>query len=135
MADPTFQIPKDIIQPIIQASVNEAVLRALDGPSNVVSKAILAVINTMVDENGKPSSYNSSRPWIDWVIGDCIKVAAKAAVLDALAKYQPQMQAELVKQLTGRRSPLIRQLAEAMATGIAASANTYRLHVEFNADK
>jgi len=133
MADPTFQIPKEIINPIIQASVNEAVLKALDGPHNIVTKAILDVLQTKVGEDGKPSNYNSGRPWIDWVIGDCIKIAARKAVEAALADKQEHMKAELIKQLSAKRSPLVKQLAEAMVKGVSADAIKYRLNVTFAA--
>lgn len=123
MADPTFQIPKDIINPIIQASVNEAVIRALDGPQQLVTKAIAGVLQMTVDSEGKPCSYGSSRPWIDWVIGDCIKKAARAAIEEFMVTEKDRIKAELVLQLSKKNSPLVKQLVEQMAGAISSESN------------
>lgn len=120
MANPTFEIPKDIINPIIQASVNEAVLRALDGPQNLVSSAILGLLNTKVDRDGKPSSYSDSRPWIDWVIGDCVKTAARRAIEEHLEAHKDELRAQLAAQLQKKNSPLVKQLVEGMVNAVTS---------------
>ena len=120
MANPTFQIPQDIINPIIQASVNEAVIRALDGPQNLVTSAILTVLQVQVDESGKPSHYSGARPWIDWVIGDCIQKAARSAIEEHLAAHRDEIKAQLVAQLQKKNSPLVKQLVEGMVGAVTS---------------
>jgi hypothetical protein len=120
MANPTFEIPKDIINPIIQASVNEAVLRALDGPQNLVTGAILGMLNTKVDESGRPCNYSGSKPWIDWVIGDCVKQAARAAIEQHLESHKDELRAQLAAQLQKKNSPLVKQLVEGMVNAVTS---------------
>lgn len=134
MANPTFEIPKDIINPIIQAHVNEAVIRALDGPQQLVTRAIAGVLQTNVDSEGKPSSYGSSRPWIDWVIGDCIKRAARAAIEEFVATQKDRIKDELVAQLSTKNSPLVKQLVEQMA-GAIASENNLKWHLNVTCEQ
>lgn len=132
MSDPTFQIPKEIINPIIQAHVNDAVIKALDGPGQIVTRAIAGVLQTKVDSNGKPSSYNSDRDrtWIDWVIGDCIQKAARDAIEQTLSKHTDRIREEITAQLAKKNSPLVKQLIEGMV-GAFTSDHTikYRINV------
>lgn len=122
MPDPTFQIPKDIINPIIQASVNEAVIRAMDGPNQLVTKAIAGILQMSVDGDGKPTGYNG-RPWIDWVIGDCVKKAARLAIEEFMTTQKDRIKLELTAQLAKKNSPLVRQLVEQMAGVIGSEQN------------
>ena len=132
MADPTFQIPKDIIDPIIKAHVNEAVLRALDGPNHIVSTAILNVMNVNVDSDGKPSSYNGV-PWIDWVIGDCVKKSVRAVIEEQLKTHADQLKAALTRELSTRNSKLVKQLVEGMAVAMThPDTLKYRLNVTYD---
>jgi hypothetical protein len=123
MSDPTFQIPKEIINPIIQAHVNEAVIKALDGPQQIVTRAIANVLMTKVDSNGKHSTYGDARPWIDWVIGDCIQKAARGAVEEFLTENKDKIKAELVAQLSKKNSPLVKQMVEGMVNGMCSESN------------
>lgn len=133
MADPTFQIPKEIINPIIQAHVTEAVMKALDG-QQLVTRAIAHVLTTKVDSNGQLSRYNSEndRPWIDWVIGECIRKAAVAAIESELAgaESQERIRAEIAAQLGKKNSPLVRQLIEGMLGAFTSKeVIKYRINV------
>jgi hypothetical protein len=135
MADPNFTIPKEIIEPIIQAHINKAVVEALNGPHEIVSKSILGIINMPVDASGKPSSYTSDRdrPWIDWVIGDCIRIAARAAIESHIASHQEQMKKILIKELGAKNSKLARQLAEGMLGAVSdPEFLKYRISVTFD---
>lgn len=135
MADPNFTIPKEIIDPIIQAHVDKAVLEALDGPQNLVSKAILMVLNQKVDSTGKPSSYSSDRdrPWIDWVIGECIRSAAQQAIVSHIETHQEEMKKILVKELGAKNSKLAKQLAEGMVGAISSPEFLkYKINVTFD---
>jgi hypothetical protein len=132
MPEPTFQIPKEIIDPIIKAHVNDAVLQALDGPNKAVSGAILAVIQTPVDNDGKPTSWNG-RPWIDWVIGDCIRKATRAAIEAQLAEHGDKLKQALMREMTRKNSPLVKSLIEGM---VGAMTNPdvlkYRINVTYD---
>lgn len=133
MAEPTFNIPKEIITPIIQAHVNEAVLRALDGPDRIVSEAILKVLNMEVDSEGKPTTYRGS-PWIDWVIGTCIQKAARAAIEEQLTKHGDKLKATLVRQMSLKNSPLVKQLVEGMV-GAMTTPDTLKWRINVTYDK
>ena len=113
---PTFQIPKEIIEPIINAHVTDAVIKALDGEGKVVSTAILAILNASVDAEGKPERYSSShaKPWIDWVIGDCIRKSARAAIEELLTVHADKLKASLLREMSQKNSLLVKQLINGM---------------------
>lgn len=132
---PTFQIPKEIIDPIIKAHVNEAVIKALDGPQRLVSNAILSVIQTQVDRDGKPTTWNGT-PWIDYVIADCIREAARDAIKEFLATQRERIKADMAAQLSRKNSPLIKQLCEGLVGSITSESTLkYRLNIAFDKDR
>lgn len=132
---PTFQIPKEIIEPIIKAHVNEAVMRALDGPGAVVAKAISTVLTMKVRDDGSPDGYNStnSPTFIDWCVRDCIKKAARAAIEEELAKHTDRLKASMVAEMQRKNSPLIKQLADGLIGAITHPETfKWRLHIQLD---
>lgn len=137
MADnPTFQIPKDVIEPIIQANITTAVLAALQPTARVLEQAVAAVLNMKVDSEGKPERYSDSRSkaWIDWVMADCIQKAARTAIESYLREEQKAIRTAIAKQLTSRNSPLTKQLIDGMLAGII-SESTLKYRINVTADK
>lgn len=137
MADnPTFQIPKDVIEPIIQAQITTAVLAALQPTGRVLEQAVAAVMNMKVDAEGKPERYSDSRSkaWIDWVMADCIQKAARAAIEQYMREEQKAIRAAIAKQLTTRNSSLAKQLIDGMLANII-SESTLKYRINVTADK
>lgn len=130
MAEPTFHIPKEIITPIIQAHVNDAILKALGGSQQVMADAIAGILQTKVDASGTPGNYSSNRPWIDWAVGRCVKEAAESAIKEALANSKEAIRKQILAQMTCKGSPLIKQLAEGLAANVTSeNAIRWRLNV------
>lgn len=81
MEKSTIEIPNDIIQPIVEAKVQAAMIEALGGYERLVETAVAQVLNQKVDPtNGQPERYsNSQNPtWFKWAMNDCVKRAARA---------------------------------------------------------
>lgn len=127
---PTFQIPKDVIEPIIQSHVAAAVSTALGGHALMVEKAVAQALNVKVDSEGKQSGYRSDIPWLQWVMGECVRKAALEAVQEALIEQQGRIKKEIARELQKVNSPLAKRLIESMAGAIADhDALKYRLTV------
>lgn len=139
MADaPTFQIPKDVIEPIIQSHISAAVAVALQGHRPIVEQAVAHALNVKVDNDGKVSQYSSSNqvPWLQWVMGDCIRKAALAAVQEELAQQQDAIKKQIAAELRKVNSPLAKKLIESMAGAIADQRSLqYRLTVSVESDR
>lgn len=133
MADQaTLQIPQDILKPLIDAKVHEALAGALGDQSGILRRVVEAVINVKVDSDGKVSHYTSSRDqtFIQWLVEDCLKKAVRKAIESELEKNQEIIKAALVTEFKKKNSPLIKQLVENMANGMTkAVADKYRMTI------
>ncbi len=130
MSNPTLTIPQDVINPIIEAKINEAVIAAMGGSQEILTAAITSILNTKVDDAGKASGYRSDIPWITWAVGQSVRKAVSAAIEEAIGKHENLVRECLVKELKKRNSPMVRQLVRAMTDGIIGAANnSYRLTI------
>ena len=138
MADtPTLQIPKDVIEPIIQAHIAAAVASALNGRERLMTDAIHRVLQSRVDANGQPERYNSSSSptFVEWLMQDAIKKAAREALTEQVAKLQPAIKKAIADQLTNSKSPLVKQLVEGMSGAIVKMASDqWRLKIDYGRD-
>lgn len=133
MSNPTLQIPKDVIEPIIQAEITRAIVDAMGPKQDVMQRAIASVLNMKVDSDGKPTTYGNSAPWIDWVIGKEIRSAAQAAIQSHLAEHGETIKKQLAAELQKKNSPLVRQLIEGMVGAMThPEALRWRLNVTFD---
>jgi hypothetical protein len=130
--NPTFQIPRDVIEPIIQAHVSAAVAQALGGRDQLVSKTVEMIVNAQVEADGKLARYDDSRNkrWLDWAMGDVVRSVIMKALQDEMAKHKVQLTEIVAKELARKNSPLIKQMAAAMVGGFANEETLkYRLTV------
>ncbi len=135
--NPTFQIPKDVIEPIIKAHVATAVAAALGGHGRLVEEAVTRCLMEKVDSQGRPTtgSYDSEE-WVVRAMKTAIQTAAKDALMAELPKHRDAIQAMIERSLKQRNSPLLRQLVDAMVNGVAQSdALKYRLNITFDDGK
>lgn len=118
MDSATVQIPQDIIEPIIQARVQAAVIAALDegGAQKLIERAVSAVLTEKVGIDGKKPSYASSSdvPWLNWLMQDCLKRTVRKIIEDEIPKHEEAIRAYLVKELQRKNSPLLKQFVEGL---------------------
>lgn len=134
--NPTLQIPKDVIEPIIQAHVAAAVTQALGNNAELVRQAIAHVLNEKVDTTGRRNdySYQNTVPFIQWAVRDCVQKATLAAIQEAMTKNQAVVKKLIVEELKRTNSPLVRQLIEAMTNQFTGQHLTYALKVSYDAN-
>lgn len=128
---PTLQIPRDVIEPIIQAQITASIATAL-GSKQILVHAVETILQTKVDCDGKADRYSDSRgrPWVEWAVADALKKAVRAAIVEAVAKEEVAIRNEIAAQLSQKKSPLVKQLIEALVTGVFKADNLkYRLTV------
>lgn len=129
--NPTFQIPQDVITPIIQAQITAAVAAALGPNAQIIEKAIVGILNTNVDSEGKPSSYGRGQSWLDWACANAIREAAKAAIDENVAGLTAAIKKQLAAEMAKKNSPMVKQLMEGMIAGaFNETTMRYRLTVQ-----
>lgn len=118
MADaPTFQIPKDVIEPIIQAQVLAAVAGALGAHDRILHMTIEKALLQPVDDSGKPASYRGE-PFIEWLVKGAMRDAVKAAVIEAMEGHKERIRVAVLAEMQKKNSPLVKQLVEGMIAGV-----------------
>src|SRR5688500_18660560 len=114
-SNPTFQIPRDVIEPIIKAHVATAITNALGGQDRLVAEAIRQVLYTKVDTEGNPGrGYGSEVEFIQWMTRKVVANAVKETLEAEMAKHKDALKRAISDSLTKKNSPFIKQLAEGM---------------------
>lgn len=92
------------MQALIKTMIQTQAVRALNDAPEAIEKLVRAAIEMPVDEHGrKPDGYyNESRakPYLDFIIGDEIRNAARKAVKEVLAERAPQIEAAVRERLS-----------------------------------
>lgn len=130
MNETTLQVPKDVLEPIIQAHISAAVVAALGDRSKILADCVGKVLNMKVDTDGSESRYTGGVPWVQWIMQDCIKKSARAAIEEFMAGHKDEIKAQIATELRKKNSPLAKQLIEGMVNGITSHDTLkYRLDV------
>jgi DUF438 domain-containing protein len=135
--NPTFQIPKDVIEPIIKSHVSAAIISALSNHENLFREAVTRVLTQKVDSDGKPSHYVSDRSdeFITWLCKDAVRNATRDVMHEEVSKYKDQIKTQIVALLSKKNSPFIKQMCESLTTGmISALDNKWKLSVSLHGD-
>jgi ABC-type Zn2+ transport system substrate-binding protein/surface adhesin len=135
MENVSLTISKEIVQPIVQAKINEAILAAMGGQNQLIEKAIHTILYDKVDHKGAKSSYHSENKhnWIDIVITKQIEEAVKSAMAELLADKQGQIKDAILKQLSTKRA--LESFASSLLDNAAKVQQNYysTVKVEFTA--
>lgn len=136
MGDPTFQIPKDVIEPIIQAHVASAVTEALSDKGAIVQKAVSFVLNQKVDREGNPSNgYYNETTWIQWAMKSAVTKAVKEALTEQISFHKDALKKAIAEELgLGKKhSPLAKSLISGMVAALThPDLLRYRIKVEYD---
>ena len=69
----SLSIDKAMLIPVIEQQVKLLMTEVMGGKDAIIDKVINGVLKTKVDDNGKPSTYSSSKPFFEWLLIDEIK--------------------------------------------------------------
>lgn len=124
MADnATIQIPKDLLDPAIQAHVSKALIEALELKTDLLGSLAEKILNQKVDSDGKPSTYSSSTTWIRWMIDTMTKDAIKEAIQAQGEEFKANVRAAVEKELKKPGSKLVKEISEGAAMAVMNAAN------------
>lgn len=123
-------IPKELLQPVIDAHVSAAIAKALAGPDAIVKGIVERLCNQNVDCEGRPSSYHNDRKtWLQWAVENMLKQAVQATIARELEGHKERIKEYLADELSKKKSPLVRSLVEGMCKGLVTEGLRYRLEV------
>jgi uncharacterized membrane protein YheB (UPF0754 family) len=133
--DPTFKIPRDVIQPIIEAKVSAALIEALGNQDWLVKNCIAKVLDEKVNDNGTKCDnyYRDNAPtFLQWALRSCVQASIKRILEEQIALHKEEITKALKSELERKNSPLVKQLIQGMTTAFTNS-NTLKYHIDVKA--
>jgi hypothetical protein len=105
MSDVMLSINKDIVNPIVDAKIKEAVLAAMGGSEKIIEGVVNTIINHKVNAEGKVGSYSSDNKytWIDVVVKNQIQDRAREAIISAISEHSEQIKDAIVNHLKTKK--------------------------------
>jgi hypothetical protein len=118
----TVNIPNDVLKPIIEAKVVEA----LGGQRQLLEELVSVIVNGQVERNYR------KMPWIEAVCRDAITNATQEAVQQWVASHQGAMVKAIEREMTHNT----RNLAKLMVEGFSKNASDrYKIRVSFEGEE
>lgn len=126
----TSEIVKGIIQTQVIAALNE-------GPQ-LIEALVKAALSKPVDRNGRQEgerdfdSYNRDKhtPFIDYMIADQVRMAARAAVIKVIAEKMPDIEGYVREGLSSES--IVQAVTKAL---VGVAAQEWKIDVHFNAEE
>jgi uncharacterized phage protein gp47/JayE len=130
----SLQISKDIVTPIVETKIKEAILEAMGGKEKVIQSVVNEVLTRKVSANGNVSQYSSDNKftWIDVIVTQQIRTAVEAEVKSITAQASSTIKDELIKQLQSKKGAS--KVAEALLSslnGSFASVYSSKFNISF----
>ena len=112
----TLNISEKMLNPVIEEQVKLMMAEMLGGKDEIVNKVITNILKTKVDENGKPSSYSSSKTFIEWLLLDEVKKLVKELIEEELRSRSGEIKNAIKKKLRSEQGGSI--VADALLNGL-----------------
>ena len=112
----TLNISEKMLNPVIEEQVKLMMAEMLGGKDEIVNKVITTILKTKVDENGKPSSYSSSKTFIEWLLLDEVKKLVRELIEEELRSRTGEIKAAIKKKLRSEKGGSI--VADALLNGL-----------------
>lgn len=105
MSDVQLTIGKEIVNPIVEAKIKEAILSALGGGEQLIAKVVDQILKQKVNEKGSVSSYSHDNKftWLDVVLTNQINEIARDAIKEEISKNSQVIKEALVKNLQSKK--------------------------------
>lgn len=128
----SLTISREIVNPIVNAKIQEAILAAMGGGDTLITKTVDYLFNQKVDSTGKVSSYSSENKftWLEVTVTNQIRKAVEDATKEILLERQDALKSAIVRQLSSRKG--IEQFAEAILKGTVPQQYSSRIDVKFD---
>lgn len=128
----SVNIGKDLVQPIVEAKIQAAIVESLSGFEGLVDRAVARMMTQKVGHDGKVSQYSSDNkyPFIEIVCQQRIQEAVRAALEVWLEKKEPQILAAVEKEMNRRTGSLAKEFVAGLQDSIKSTWST-KVNVSF----
>lgn len=130
----TMQISQEYIDNLAAEMVRESLMKTLNGEDRFFRELVKEILNTKVDESGRPCNYSSSIPYIQYLINKVIREEITGTLQEILNESRPQIREKIRKELM--KKDMVNKVFNAfMETVMDATENNYRTNFEINFNK
>ena len=100
-----LNLDQDYIKASVENVVKGAIIQALGEPERLVANAINMVVDSYVDEDGKPVKKDSYRakPYLQWLAEHTIKKTVRECIKEEVEKRSAEFRAEVTKQISTKK--------------------------------
>lgn len=101
----SLTISKEIVTPIVQAKIQEAIIASMGGQNNLIEKVVEQVLTQKCTADGKVDQYSSNNKftWVDVVITNQIKNAVAEEMKVILQSCGDRIKKEIIRQLSSKK--------------------------------
>lgn len=100
----SLNISKDIVNPIVEAKVKEAIMEAMGGRDQIIDKMVNLIINQKVDRDGRPSNSSYDKEtYLDFVVTNQIKKAIQEELTTQISIASEAIKDSLVKNIQTKK--------------------------------
>lgn len=118
------------IADMVQAMIMTEVVKSLNNAPDAVEKLVQAALTKPVGTDGKFDGYGTKMPYLDYLVGQEIRMATQGAVRAVIQERIPLIQEMIRKGLAAE------SLVDAVTKAVVGSASQeWRIDVSFKADK
>lgn len=124
------------IDATIKTLIETQIVQALNSAPEAIEKLVKAALAKPVDANGWPegdrnfSSYRGTMPYLDWMVGQEVRDAARSAAAKIIKEMMPNIEAEVRKGLSSE------SVVAAVTKSLVGTADQeWRINVSFEAEK
>ena len=131
--DVSLTINQDIVKPIIEAKIKEAMVKCFaDNPEGLIGEIIDTFLTQKVDIKGERSNYSSNNRYyyVDVLLRNMINEALKDAVKSWVSENQEKIKQAVYEKLESK-STLKKMSGEIVSGLIKATTNEWRFKTEF----
>ena len=82
----------DNINEMVKGLIQTQVIQALNSAPEAIEKLVKAALSRPVDQSGKFDGYGNKMPYLDWLVGEEIRSAARNAVHTVLAERASEIE-------------------------------------------
>lgn len=111
----SLKLSQGDIEKIIHTAIQAQVTAAMTANSDaLIGTFVDRILNEKVDSEGKPSTYRSDTPFIEWLSRRTIQQACRQAIEEWLAENKPMVVAEVKRALTKNKAKLATEAADTL---------------------
>lgn len=114
---------------MVKTIIEAQVIQALKSAPDAIEAMVKAALSQPVSENGDTRGYGNKMPYLDYIVGDAIREAARRAVHKVVQESSEQIEAQVRKGLSSET------VVAALTKSLVNSVNEdWRIKVEFAAE-